>query len=265
VIDIGVNLLHAQFNADRESVLARARQAGIEQMLITATDLASSRRAIDFCAQHQLYCTAGIHPHDAAAAPDDYIDQLARLAQHPQIKAIGETGLDFNRNFSPPDVQREVFAAQIELAVELGKPLFVHDRDSDGEVAQLLASGGASAIGVVIHCFTGTAAQLRAYLEAGYSIGITGWVCDPKRGRELRQLVAEIPLPRLLLETDAPFLLPKELRDWPPQGVAGKHKRRNEPSTLPVIAATLAQLMGVTSEELIGATTANARLLFDLP
>ncbi len=265
MIDIGVNLLNAQFKSDRELVLDRARQAGVEQMLVTATDLETTRQAIELCTQEKLFCTAGIHPHDSAAAPDDFVAQLTALARQPEVKALGETGLDFNRNFSPPDVQRDVFRAQIELAVQLGKPLFVHDRDSDGEVAELLSRGGASAIGVVIHCFTGTREELRTYLDAGYSIGITGWVCDPKRGGLLRELVADIPMSRLLLETDAPFLLPKNMPNWPPDGVARKHKRRNEPAALPAIAATVAQLMGVTSDALIRATSRNARLLFDLP
>jgi TatD DNase family protein len=265
VIDIGVNLLHSQFDADRDAVLRRAHQAGVQQMLITATDLTTCRLAIDFCSRSGLFCTAGIHPHDAATAPEDFIEQVIALARHPQVKAIGETGLDFNRNYSPADRQRNIFAAQIELAVRLSMPLFVHDRDSNGEVARLLEHGGASAVGVVIHCFTGTAAELHSYLDAGYSIGITGWVCDPKRGSGLREIVKEIPLNRLLIETDAPFLLPKTINDWPPHGVSGKHKRRNEPATLPMIAATLAQLMGVTAEELIAATTENARTLFQLP
>jgi len=269
MIDIGVNLLHPQFSEDRDAVIARAKAAGVEQMLITATDLDSTRAAIRFCESNQLFCTAGIHPHDAAAADANFATTLAELASHPAVRAIGETGLDFNRNYSPPDAQRQVFKTQIDLAKRLQKPLFVHDRDSDGEVFELLSRAEAGSAGVVIHCFTGNRQDLQRYLEAGFYIGVTGWVCDERRGRELQALLPEIPLDRLLLETDAPFLIPANipaaLIEWPPQGVSRKHRRRNEPALLAVVAAAVADLLQISPAELSARSAANARLLFDIP
>jgi TatD DNase family protein len=269
MIDIGVNLLHPQFAEDRDAVIARAAACGVEQMLITATDINSTRAAIQFCESNQLFCTAGIHPHDAATADADFASTLAELASHPAVRAIGETGLDFNRNYSPPTDQRRVFETQIELAKRLHKPLFVHDRDSDGEVFELLSRADAGSAGVVIHCFTGNRQDLQRYLEAGFYIGITGWVCDQRRGRELQALLPEIPLDRLLLETDAPFLIPPRIPpaviDWPSEGVSRKHKRRNEPALLPVVAEAVANLLKISRTELSTRTTTNARLLFDIP
>lgn len=268
MIDIGVNLLHPQFAEDRDAVIARAKASGVEQMLITATDIDSTRAAIRLCESNQLFCTAGIHPHDAAAADVGFATTLAELASHPAVRAIGETGLDFNRNYSPPDAQRQVFETQIDLAKRLHKPLFVHDRDSNGEVFELLSRAQAGPAGVVIHCFTGNRQDLQRYLDAGFYIGITGWVCDERRGLELRALLPEIPLDRLLLETDAPFLMPANIPptvvDWPPEGVSRKHKRRNEPALLPVVAAAVADLLKISRTELSARSAANARLLFEI-
>lgn len=265
MIDIGVNLLHGQFAEDSEQVLVRARSAGVEALLITATDLATSRAAVDFAQRHGLYCTAGVHPHDAKSAAEGFVDELRGLAGNEVVRAIGETGLDFNRNYSPADVQRRVFRAQLELAAELGKPLFVHDRDSEGEVYEMLQTLADASNGVVVHCFTGSRTDLVRYLDAGFFIGITGWICDEKRGAALSQLVPEIPLDRLLLETDAPFLLPHGIADWPPAGVSRRHRRRNEPMLLPLIAERVAALYGLESRSVIDATTENARRLFQLP
>jgi TatD DNase family protein len=270
LIDIGVNLLHQQFEDDRDEVVARASASGISSMLIISTDLESTQDAIAFARSHDLFCTAGIHPHDAKEAPADYISDLTELAASPEVKAIGETGLDFNRNFSPPECQRQVFDAQIRVAASLRLPVFVHDRDSNGEVYRQLTEFTDSLPGVVVHCFTGSRLDLHRYLDAGYYIGVTGWVCDVKRGGELRELVREIPLDRLLIETDAPFLLPKDslpegIAGWPPEGVSKRHKRRNEPALLPLVAARIAELKGTSLKAVADATAANARLLFRLP
>ena len=265
MIDIGVNLLHRQFDDDRDQVLARARAAGVSSMLVTATDLATSHQALAFCAEHDLYCTAGIHPHDAKGAPDGYADELRRLGAHREVRAIGETGLDFNRNFSAPDIQQQVFATQLQIAVDLNKPVFVHDRDSNGAVFDTLRRFADRLPGVVVHCFTGTRRDLESYLGAGFYIGITGWVCDIRRGAELRELVASIPLERLLLETDAPFLLPHSVADWPPADVPARHKRRNEPMLLPLVVKQVAELYQLPVGRIIDITSSNARRLFQLP
>lgn len=266
MIDIGANLLHPQFDDDRDAVLDRARLAGVETLLVTSTDLATAERAIGFCRLRGLFCTAGVHPHDAKDAPTDLAQHLLSLAAHPEVRAIGETGLDYNRNFSPPDVQRQIFALQLEVAVSTGLAVFVHDRDSNGEVHRMLAPLAPRLAGVVVHCFTGTAQDLDNYLSAGFSIGVTGWVCDPRRGAPLASLVPRIPGDRLLVETDAPFLLPPMGADsWPPAGVSSRHKRRNEPMLLPRIVTRLAELRDEDPGTLAATTAANARHLFGLP
>ena len=259
MIDVGANLLNGQFRRDLDEVLARARAAGLSHILITATDLDDAEGAIALCARHSdLSCTAGLHPHLAKDAPDGWLDRLKLLAESPWVRAIGETGLDFNRNYSPRPVQQAAFRAQVQLAGQLGMPLFVHDRDTDGAVFEALRDYAGRPDQVLIHCFTGSAADLRRYLAAGYSIGITGWLCDEVRGAELRRLAPSIPLDRLLIETDAPFLFPAGA--VPPS----KRKRRNEPCLLPVIAERLAAVRGIPVEELILRTTDNAQRLFGL-
>ncbi len=266
MIDIGANLLHAQFDADREDVIDRARAAGIERMLVTATDLATTEAALALCARVEgLYCTAGVHPHDASDAPDDLADRLRTAAINPAVRAIGETGLDFNRNFSPPDVQRRVFQTQLALAAEIGLPVFVHDRDSEGAVFDALERHADRLAGMVVHCFTGTAEDLDRYLALGCSIGITGWVCDRKRGQTLRELVGRIPLDRLLIETDAPFLRPQNApKRWHELHAPGASSRRNEPALLPYVAAGIAEASGRPVADIIAASSRNAMTLFRL-
>ncbi len=267
MIDIGINLLHSQFDDDRHTVLDRARDAGVHAAVLTATDLASAeacQRFIELYSQKQgpaLYTTAGVHPHDAASAPADLAERLEVLAAHPAVVAIGEAGLDYHRNFSPREVQRNVFDIQARLAERLQKTLFVHDRDSNGEVLDILQAAGNTPSQVIVHCFTGDAAMLDAYLQAGYWVGITGWVCDRRRGASLRDIVTRIPLERLLIETDAPFLLPHNVpKDiaHPPRG------RRNEPAYLPYVVEQLATLYEVAPDVLASQTAANARQAFAL-
>ena len=259
MIDIGANLTNRQFRSDRDDVLARARSAGLKGIVLTGTSVSESRDAAQLAATRAgLWSTAGVHPHEAKSVAPGWIDCLEALAGKPEVVAIGEAGLDFNRNFSPPAVQRHVFSAQIQLAGKLDMPLFVHDRDSGGETARLLAEHRAKAERVVIHCFTGTARDLDAWLDAGYYIGITGWICDPRRGEELRALAPRIPDDKLLIETDAPFLLPRTMRPRP-------RSRRNEPAFLVEVANALAALRDISVAELTETTAANARRAFRLP
>jgi TatD DNase family protein len=259
MIDIGVNLLHEQFDGDRAAVLERARGAGVEHLILTGTDLANSRAAADLAAADPdfLSATVGIHPHDARHAPAGWQETLLALAARPGVVAIGETGLDFNRNLSPPAVQEHVFREHLVLSRQTELPVFVHDREAGQLVAACLAEAGPPPAGAVVHCFTGTRDDLLRYLEMGCYIGITGWVCDRRRGEPLRELVPEIPLDRLLIETDAPFLRP---HDAP----ASAHGRRNEPALLGYVAARLAGLYGVTRAEIETVSAANARTLFRL-
>ena len=243
--DIGVNLMDQRLSI--EPLLERANLANVSQMMITGTNVEESTKAARLAQLHpgRLFSTAGIHPHHAKDAGPSYLEALRTLADLPQVLAIGECGLDFNRNFSPPEQQLLVFEQQLILASELQLPVFLHERDAFDAQISLLKKYHSSLAGGVVHCFTGDKQQMQAYLDLGFYIGITGWVCDQKRGQALREAVAKLPLERLLLETDAPYLKPKSLS---PQ--ARKLASNNEPCYLPHIAEQLALLMNVQCSEL---------------
>jgi TatD DNase family protein len=259
VIDIGVNLTNARFAEDLQQVLERADAAGVKKILITGTSLATSKQAIKLCQQYTfpLFSTVGIHPHDADMASENFISELVQLASSPYVKAIGECGLDFNRNFSTPDNQVNIFKAQITLAAKLNMPLFLHQRDAFEPWFSLLQPYIDKVPTMVAHCFTGTKSQLLKCLDAGMYIGITGWVCDQRRGCQLQDIVKHIPLERLLIETDAPYLLPKNIKPRP-------KRSRNEPAYLPYVAQTLAEFMPYSLCEIIEQTRLNAEKVFRL-
>ena len=259
LIDIGVNLGHDSYDADREAVLARARAAGVVQMLVTGATLSGTAGAIALARQHPgtLFATAGVHPHHATELSPARFDELAELARAPEVAAVGECGLDYFRDFSPREAQRQAFHRQLELATLLGKPVFLHQRDAHSDFMAILREHGARHAGVA-HCFTGGAAELDAYLELGLAIGITGWINDERRGTHLVPLMRAIPAGRLLLETDAPYLLPRDLAPRP-------SSRRNEPAYLPHIATAVARARGEPLEALARSSTAGARALFRLP
>ncbi|MED5240290.1 MAG: TatD family hydrolase [Pseudomonadota bacterium] len=255
--DIGVNLTDKQFHDDREAVIARARQAGVDWQLITGTSLDESRAAIALAEQHDdLFATAGLHPHSARFYSPEMEKELRDLLRHPAVRAAGEMGLDFNRDFSPRADQQAAFEAQLALAVEAGLPVFLHERDAHERFQPILKTFRDDLVGAVVHCFTGSKAALFDYLDLDCHIGITGWVCDERRGKALAELVHSIPDNRLLIETDAPYLLPRDLPEPPPK------KRRNEPSILPWIGQRIATLRGQDVEALAALTSANARTLF---
>jgi TatD DNase family protein len=259
LIDIGSNLTHESFTADRDAVMARALQAGVRRQVITGADLASSHQAAALAAQHpgRLWSTAGVHPHHAQSFAGSQRAELIELLRLRQVVAVGECGLDYFRNFSPPDAQRQAFIAQLEIAVQIRKPVFLHQRDAHGDFAAILRDFAGRLHGGVAHCFTGGETELEAYLALGLYIGITGWACDERRGLDLRSSVPKIPLERLLIETDAPYLLPRNMNPKP-------KSRRNEPAYLPHIAATVAGLRGEPLETIGAATTRNAVALFAL-
>jgi TatD DNase family protein len=258
-IDIGANLTHESFDRDRADVIARARAAGVAQMMITGADLASSAAAVQLARTHPhtLYATAGVHPHHAAALGAQDLPALRALLRQPEVVAAGECGLDYHRNYSPREAQLRAFEWQLQLAAECGKPLFLHQRDAHADFVAVLRSLGPALSAAVAHCFTGSAAELEDYLQLGLSIGITGWFCDERRGGHLRELVARVPAQRLLLETDAPYLLPRDLRPRP-------KSRRNEPMFLPHIGAAVALARAESSEQCALHTSAHARQLFGL-
>ena len=258
-IDIGSNLTHASFAADRGAVLARAAGAGVRQQIVTGADLSSSALAAGLAAAHPgvLYATAGVHPHHAESFAGAAAAPLRELLEHREIVAVGECGLDYYRELAPRSAQRATFTAQLAIAVDVRKPVFLHQRDAHADFTAIIREFTPALIGGVAHCFTGGREELDTYLALGLAIGVTGWVCDERRGERLRAAVPHIPLERLLLETDAPYLLPRDLAPKPAS-------RRNEPAYLPHIASAVAALRGASLESLAAATTGNARRLFGL-
>ncbi len=257
MIDIGANLTNAAFDDDREEVVARAAAAGVAAMVVTGTSVAGSRAAAELADGKRLFATAGVHPHDAGTVEPGWAADLAELAARPEVVAIGETGLDYYRNYSPREDQQRIFRRQAELAVETGLPLFVHDRDSAGDTRRILENYRHDLPACVIHCFTGTAEDLDGYLEDGYHIGITGWICDERRGVELASMVDRIPADRLMIETDAPYLLPRTMHPKP-------RSRRNEPAFLPWVARRVAECREEEAALVAKKTHANAASFFRL-
>jgi TatD DNase family protein len=258
MIDIGVNLTNARFDKDRDELIARAKFTGLAAMLVTGTNVSESQKALQLSTQYPdfLYSTAGVHPHDADNVSDTYLQDIRRLAENKTVKAIGECGLDFNRNFSKPKQQKIVFAEQISLAAELQLPLFLHQRDAFSAWFELLSPYLTSVPAMVSHCFTGNADELEQCLSAGMYIGITGWVCDERRGKSLQVLIPSIPLNRLMIETDAPYLTPRTIRPKPKSS-------RNEPSYLPYVIEKIAELHKCSIEDVIDASSENARRVFN--
>jgi TatD DNase family protein len=256
IIDIGVNLAHRSFHSDRKEVIARAISAGVRTMIITGTSLATSEAAVRIAREYpnHLFATAGVHPHDSRNCTDATVTELRRLAASDGVVAIGECGLDFNRDFSPRPMQEKWFEAQVALAEELQRPLFLHERDAHVRFSEILKRSRNS-VPAVIHCFTGTREELRAYLEMGLHIGITGWICDERRGLHLRELVKEIPLDRLMIETDAPFLTPRNMPMKPKDS-------RNEPAFLTHVLETLADYLGKSPAFVALETTRTANKFF---
>ena len=259
MIDIGVNLTNTRFDKDRDELILRAKSTGINAMLVTGTNIKESQKALQLASQHPnyLYATAGVHPHDADHVSEHYLQEIRTLTENNAVKAIGECGLDFNRNFSAPKQQEKVFAEQVALAAELQLPLFLHQRDAFSTWFQLLFPYLTSVPAMVSHCFTGSGDELEQCLSAGMYIGITGWVCDERRGKSLQALIPSIPLNRLMIETDAPYLTPRTIRPKPKSS-------RNEPSYLPYVVKKLAQLYQCNEQEVMDASSANAQRVFNL-
>ncbi|MGH8149148.1 MAG: TatD family hydrolase [Steroidobacteraceae bacterium] len=260
LIDIGVNLTHDSFDSDRAEVIARAAAAHVDQMIVTGASVASSRQAIALARSHptRLFATAGIHPHHATELDSERAAELESLVAEPEVVAIGECGLDYYRDYSPRDAQRRAFERQLGLAARAGKPVFLHQRDAHADFIAILREHRRAITAGVAHCFTGTREQLAEYLELGLAVGLTGWICDERRGRHLIPLMREIPAEQLMVETDAPYLLPRDLAVKP-------GARRNEPMYLPHVVRAIASARGEPAEELADSVTLATRALFRLP
>jgi TatD DNase family protein len=257
LVDIGLNLAHDSFDHDREHVVTTARAAGVTRMVVTGSTLESTAAALELVRSDPatFRCTAGVHPHHASELRAEDLPRLRDLIAAPGVGAAGECGLDHFRNFSPHEAQERAFRWQLELAVECGKPVFLHQRDAHDAFVAILRDYRPRLAGGVAHCFTGDARELAAYLDLGLSIGITGWICDERRGQHLRALVRQVPLERLMVETDAPYLLPRDLNPRPAH-------RRNEPKYLPHVVKAIAASRGEPYEFVAAATTRNALEFF---
>ena len=251
--DAGVNMFDARMPV--EQTIEDALAAGVTRLCLITTHPNEWQQAEDYYQQYpeQLCYTLGVHPHNAKDARPEHWQELREKAKQPGVVAVGECGLDFNRDFSPRDVQRAVFAEQLALAVELNKPVYLHERDAFTEQLAILEPFKSKLAGGIAHCFTGTPEEMRAYLALGLYIGITGWVCDAKRGESLREALSELPAERLILETDAPYLYPKDRKP---------RQRNNAPACLPHIGQTVAQIKTLSVEQVQNISFNNAKQLF---
>jgi TatD DNase family protein len=241
-------------------VIERAARHDVRRMIVTGASRESSVEALALARSHPgvLFATAGVHPHHAVDYDDVTDARLRELARDPLVLAVGETGLDYNRNYSPRDVQLQVFERQLQIAVDLRKPLFLHQRDAHADFIAVLRRYRERVPAAVVHCFTDTAEALRDYLALDCHIGITGWICDERRGTHLRELVRTIPAHRLMIETDAPYLLPRTVRPAPSH-------RRNEPMYLRHICEEIARDRGEPVEVTAANSAATASAFFGLP
>ncbi|WP_241970428.1 TatD family hydrolase [Idiomarina seosinensis] len=255
--DAGVNLTNKRLLSDLEGVLARAHDAGVERMLVIATNEQESQQAINLCEQYpgRLVATVGVHPHDASEVSENYVDILEELARHPSVVAIGECGLDFNRNYSPAADQQQVFTQQVLLANRLGLPLYLHERDAQQQQLEILNQHCAEHTVCLSHCFTGGPEQAQAYIKRGHWFGLTGWLCDERRNKELLEALQLLPRDKVVIETDAPFLLPRNIKPRP---------KMNEPSLLPFVGEGLAEGWSTALEEVAQVTLDNSTRLFNL-
>jgi len=260
LIDIGVNLTHSSFRHDLPQVIEDAKQVGVTSLIVTGASDEGNREAWELVERfpEQLYATAGVHPHHAGDYTDKSDALIRELVNAGKVVAVGECGLDYNRNYSPHPAQRQVFEAQLKIAAEYHMPVFMHMRDAYGEFVEILANYRADLPAAVAHCFTGTEEELEGLLDMDLHIGITGWICDERRGHHLHEFVHRIPANRLMLETDAPYLLPRDLRPKPKD-------RRNVPANLPHILEAVARTVGRSAEQVAAETTATAKAFFNLP
>jgi TatD DNase family protein len=259
LIDIGANIAHDSFDDDRDEVLQRAADAGVTRIVVTGSSDESNRKAARLARDHpgSLYSTAGVHPHHASDYGDDSDVLIRKLAAGRSIVAIGECGLDYFRNFSPREAQLAAFQSQLDIAAETGLPVFLHQRDAHDDFVELLEPMLPKLSRAVAHCFTGEHESLREYLAMGLYIGVTGWICDERRGTHLKEIVPIVPDDRLMIETDAPYLMPRTIRPKPTS-------RRNEPMYLTEVLRVVAETRDQTEQHVARITTANAVSFFGL-
>jgi TatD DNase family protein len=259
LVDIGANLAHDSFDDDRDAVLQRAEAAGISRIVVTGSSDDSNQQAARLAQDHPgvLYSTAGVHPHHASDYTDDSDALIRKLAAAGSVVAVGECGLDYFRNFSPREAQLAAFRSQLDIAAETGLPVFLHQRDAHDDFVEVLEPMLPKLSRAVAHCFTGEHESLREYLAMGLYIGVTGWICDERRGTHLREIVPIVPDDRLMIETDAPYLLPRTIEPKP-------KTRRNEPMYLTEVLRAVAEARRQTDEHVARITTENAERFFGI-
>lgn len=259
LVDICFNFTHKDFRKDEDQVLQRAVNVGVNTMILAGASLNESEDAVNLALQYpsHCYCAAGTHPHNAKEWKDDDKERLLALCKKTIVRAVGECGLDYYHDLSPRDKQRLVFEKQIQIAEETSMPLLLHQREAHKDFLSILDLYKGRINHAVVHCFTGDKSQLFNYLDRGFYIGITGWICDETRGRHLHDLVSLIPSDRLMIETDAPYLIPHDLEPTP-------ENNRNEPAYLPHILKTIARNRNESDAELAAQTTATAKKFFSI-
>ena len=262
-IDIGINLTNRQFQNDTETVIENSLDAEVSQMILTGTSVKNSEEASEMAKEHPgvLYATAGIHPHDAKHFDARSISRLKKLLQQKHVVSVGECGLDFDRDFSPRAVQELCYKAQLELAIAVQKPLFLHERAAFSRFMGITKEYLPQLPKAVVHCFTGSLAEAKTYLDNGFYLGFTGAISDSRRFDHLKEVIRYVPMDRMMIETDAPFMLPK---NTPNHLLKKYHERRCEPAFLPFVAQTIAQFKGISPDEAAAETTRNAKAFFGL-
>jgi TatD DNase family protein len=253
LIDSHAHIQAKEYAGETEAVIGRAREVGVEQIIVVggAGEMSSNTEAVALAESFaNLYATIGMHPHDAKQVHERELRQLRTLSAHPKVIAVGETGLDYYYNHSPREIQRQVFAQFIALADETELPLVVHERDAAHEAADLLREEAKGKVLGVIHCFTGDYVAARNYLDLGFYLSFTG-IITFKNAEALREVVRKVPLDRMLVETDSPYLTPVPHRG-----------KRNQPAYVRLVAEAVAQIKGISLEEAANATTRNVRQLF---
>jgi TatD DNase family protein len=260
LIDIGANLAHDSFDEDRDEMMRRAADAGVARMIVTGSsdDSNAQAAALAKTSNGVLFSTAGVHPHHASDYTDASDTLIRELVNEDHVVAVGECGLDYFRNFSPRDAQLEAFRRQLDIAKETGLPVFLHQRDAHDDFVEVLEPALPDISRAVAHCFTGEHESLREYLAMDLYIGVTGWICDERRGKHLHDIVSIIPDDKLLIETDAPYLLPRTLRPKP-------KTRRNEPAYLVEVLRVVAEARDQSIDHVARITTENAERFFSLP
>lgn len=259
LVDIGANIAHHSFDEDRPQMMQRAADAGVRKIIVTGSSDESNVRAATLAelSPGVLFSTAGVHPHHASDYTDESDALIRSLVNKNVVVAVGECGLDYFRDLSPRDAQLDAFKRQLDIAKESGMPVFLHQRDAHDDFVDVLEPVLPDLSRAVAHCFTGEGESLREYLAMGLYIGITGWICDERRGQHLHDIVSIIPDDRLLIETDSPYLLPRTVRPRP-------KSRRNEPMHLPEVVRVLAEARGQSEKHVADITTANALRFFSL-